>query len=122
MLLSVRKSINFVFSVYIFSLPFDWRTPIGYLLAIFSFCIVTYVLTIGIVPILCFFMGSCELFMSFIKDLIGDVKYLNKLSRKSKNDENHREMQQLFVNIIVNFSTLKQLSVLSPSLWNCIYR
>lgn len=107
-------SINFVFSFCLFSLPFDWKTPIGYSLAIFSFCIVTYVLTSGIVPIVCFFIGSSELFMSFNRDLTSDVKHLNKLGRKSTNDESHREIQQFFVNIVVNFSTVKQLSAFSP--------
>lgn len=99
----------------LFSLPFDWKTPIGYSLAIFSFCIATYVLTSGIVPIVCFFIGSSELFMSFNRDLTSDVKQLNKLGRRSTNDENHREIQQFFVNIVVNFSTLKQLSAFSSS-------
>lgn len=90
-----------------FRLTFNWRTPLGYTVAMILYSFATYGTTCGIVPFVCFFIGSCELFIALIKDITNDVIALSELRKKS----HKAKMKKLFGSIIDAFSNVKQFSI-----------
>lgn len=88
-------------------LPFNWKTPFGYMIATIFFlaatCAVLYALTLT----LSFYAGACYFFISFSKDISNDVPLLI-VGGKSK--RSHQKMKARFCKIIQLNSTVKQLS------------
>lgn len=87
-------------------LPFDWKTPSGYLVAwIFQF--VGYFCTIFYGPaFIGLYLGSCWLFVAFAKDLANDLRQSNgnKISRRE-----YRELKAKFCRTVHLYAKLKQL-------------
>lgn len=88
-------------------LPFNWKTPFGYLA--FLFCASSSLLSIlyCMLPIACFTVGTFFLVTSFIKD-IAKNDFLN-LSYEISNDI-HFGMKEQLCNFMQSFSEIKQLS------------
>lgn len=87
-------------------LPFDWKTPFGYVLASVFFAGAIYCLLFGIIPVVCLFVGSCWLFISFAKDMTNEISKLNA-SAKTKN---YRELKKRFPKLIQMHVDVKKLS------------
>lgn len=88
-------------------LPFNWRTPLGYLVAIFAQSAGTYAAIISGVTSIAFFICSCWLFVCIAKDITTDLPLLD-CSKKSKPDD--PTMKQRFCTIIQMYSDARQLS------------
>lgn len=104
-------------------MPFNWKTPLGYLIALLFECISSYYAALFLVPLLCFLFGSCFLLRSFVKDITNDLSLLNACttSAKPKNKSgtnknltntkrNDEKIEQIFRNSIQCHTELKQLS------------
>lgn len=116
MLKNTNVSLIFAITLH-FRLPYNWKTPITYLLTLLIECANAYFLTINIVPVLCFFMGSCALLITFVEDITMDLALLDfaKIEAKSTSSKAKEEIKpkiatEHFCNIIERLSDTKQLS------------
>lgn len=66
----------------------------------------TYAILCSVLPVFLFLLGTFIVLIYFIKDISNDVKNLPKLKLKSQKPER----KQLFLKIIRDFSTIRQLS------------
>lgn len=88
-------------------LPFDWRTPHGFILAFLYEVITDTVASLTYVPLISFFVGSCWLFIAFVRDITDDlfILYKNVKSRK-----NNIALTKQFCKIVKIYSNTKELS------------
>lgn len=104
---SINIFLAFVFSLQIFRLPFNWKTPFGYVIAVIfisAACFATlYVLTLT----LSFYASSCWLFIFYVKDISNDVSFL---AVGGQSNRCHRKMKERFCKIVQLNSIVKQLS------------
>lgn len=89
-------------------LPFDWRNPQGYLFAIFieflvAFCVLSFIACFST-----FAFGAFMFALSFVKDLIAEVNYINKCVRTKRSET---KVLKRFVKSIALHADMKQLSV-----------
>ena len=124
----VDSATSSLFSL-IHRLPFEWKTPHGYLMALLVESIMAFTVGSIIVPPVCFFIGSyfhrqiylitnlhrslyfigsCFIIMAFVSDIAPVILHLN-INRRSSGK--HREIKKHFYNIIEDVSDAKQLSV-----------
>lgn len=89
------------------SLPFNWTTKLGYLIALFIEAIDAYTISLCGVPVICFFVGSCSLLKTIIEDITNDLSLLNVTPSL---DGNHIKMKELFCTFIQSISKAEQLS------------
>lgn len=100
----INQNIPFSFA----RLPFNWKTPFGYFIAMVIFAEVTfYILCCGVIGV-CLLVGSCWLIQTIVQDISHDVNDFN-VSKKKWN-QNRMEMKIKFNNFIDDFSYAKQLS------------
>lgn len=86
-------------------MPFNWHTPLGYF--------VTYLMEFGssvatflcVASIICFLIGSCWLFIYFVKDIADDLSTLNAGEISSKNN---KEVMDGFCNIIQSYTDVTE--------------
>lgn len=88
-------------------MPFNWKTPFGYLIALLSETAAMLSAHFMILPIVCFVVGSYCLSISIFKDITKSDFHI--LSDKISNG-NHIEMNELMYNFMQKFSQVKQLS------------
>lgn len=123
-----RAMITKVWLIYLITfhsrLPYNWKTPIAYLLTLLIECADAYILTSSIVPVLCFFMGSCALLITFVEDITKDLALLDFTKNRTKSSSasvSSKAKEQIkveiatkhFCNIIERLSDTKQLSTKS---------
>lgn len=90
-------------------LPFDWKAPLGYSIALMlSATSVFYILYCGVAAVSTF-VGLNLITIAIADGIADDVNIMNELNIKS--DRNDFEAKLLFCNIINDFSDVKQLSV-----------
>lgn len=100
---------NEAFSIISFSsLPFNWKQPFGYAIALMMQCIQAYYSVMAGVVMSCYLIGSCFLLKSFINDITNDVSVLNFEAITS--DGKYGLKIKHFINIVQEFSTVKELS------------
>lgn len=107
MYLSIRKR-----------LPFDWKTPLGYSIALVLQAIGTYCTSVCGVPSLCSMIGCCCLLATFVEDITNDLANFetNDMFEASL----HRnEIVEHFKNAVKSFVAVKQLSFYIPSIYFC---
>lgn len=94
-------------------LPFNWRTPLGYAIALSVQGLAAYFTLVSISTVVCFLVGSCWLFISFIKEVSEDlcVLYDDKSAKR-----NHADLSKYYSNIIQTYADVKQLSTKIRSL------
>lgn len=105
---NTSKFIYYAIFVSISRLPFNWRAPIGYLIALLIESIDTVCSDFSGLPVACFLFQTCQLFQAFVEDISNDVSLLDLefCSSEAKGPE----MIQKFNSIIHNFAIVKQLS------------
>lgn len=95
-------------------LPFDWRTPLGYLIAFFFIYASAIVGFMCIIPTICLAISSCWLACSFIDDIATDLKEMNALMKQSSSPSssasNQMEINQLLRSAMFDVSSIKELS------------
>lgn len=88
-------------------LPFNWKTPFGYLTLFLLTFFPLYSMTLCLIPIVCFASGSYYLISSFIRDITeNDFPVLSE----NISSGNHMETTKQFCRFMQNFSEIKQLS------------
>lgn len=88
-------------------LPFNWRTPIGYAIAVLLQCAAVYSMLFGTVVVLDFWLGSCWLFVEVAKDITNDLAHLNVNERANWNTPT---LKWVFSDIVKLYLDAKQLS------------
>lgn len=94
-------------SVFYVRLPFDWRTPLGYLFAEL-FEVVAYAsVVLCVTTIFCIYGGCCWVFVTFIQDIADDLKLL---SVGGASNRHQKKRQERFRETIRLHSDVKELS------------
>lgn len=88
-------------------MPFDWKTPFGYLFAIVPQGIDIFCIVLDVAPVVGFMFGSCMLIIAFVEDITSEFK---ELSTNESLMESQMEMRKRFGNIIQLYSNIKELS------------
>lgn len=96
-------------------LPFNAKTPIGYIFFLIFNSSVAFCVLFSIMPAICFLTGSCWLFILFAKDITNDLKLL-EINGKLK--RNRAEGKRRFCRIVRVYSDVKELSVMQNSNYN----
>lgn len=92
-----------------FRLPFNWKTPFGYLTTFLIQCSAAYTSICCFIPMKCFIIGCCVLFATFVEDITHDLSLFN--TNKSINRGGNGTIRQ-FCNIVQFHSNVKELSEL----------
>lgn len=97
-----------LFLFYLFRLPFNWRTPFGYFIALLAQCFAAISTLFCGTSTVCFLIGSCWLIGSFLKDLRNDVLiHLNRVE-KMRSQRNAAKLVEHFHDIIQDHSDVKR--------------
>lgn len=88
-------------------MPFDWRTPHGYAVALGGSYVAIYAVLLGVSPILSFFIGFCWFIVTFVKDITNDLSQFNATELRTMS---HAEIRERFSFVIQQLSDVKQLS------------
>lgn len=95
-------------SIFLFPrLPFDWKTPFGYVLAWFAQAAAANSCLVHVNLVMCFLIGSCCLIIGILKDIENDFAHLNgnKTSKRRRG-----EMNEQFCFIVRFHTDVRQLS------------
>lgn len=104
--LHANWTIRFIFPFPNFRLPFSWRTPAGFVFAIFIESLSGFSVVYSILPVACFTVGSYLLLVAAIKVITNDFRVLcSKIAI-----ENGKKLKELFVCVILDIIRLKKLS------------
>lgn len=98
---------SLVFLFVYFRLPFDWKTPFGYFIALFLEIPALYTMLFNALTLLCLFFGSSWIFIQFAEDITNDLK---QLKRNKETDRNDRILKKHFFSAVQFYSDAKQLS------------
>lgn len=88
-------------------LPFSWKTPTGFAIAILIESLSCFSVLYSILPTVCFTVGSYLLVVAAIKVIANDFQIL--CSRIAT--ENSKKVKELFIDIISDITDVKKLSV-----------
>lgn len=88
------------------SLPFDWKTPRGYVFAYIFEITAFYCSQFVFLPVFGFYLGFCWLIISFVKDIANDLDQLTLNECQSDNDQT----TGVFCEIVELYSEVKQFS------------
>lgn len=102
-----RKHSIFSLSILRVRLPFNWKTPLGYLVVQLSEAMSFLSIVSCLISTLCFYAGSCWLIIAFGKDIANDLDLLNVGGASNRNRKLTRER---FGKIIQIHMDVKQLS------------
>lgn len=88
-------------------LPFNWQTPLGYLIAMYAQSLAVYYTLVCATLNLGLLGGLCWLFISFVEEISQDLSILNvdKLAK-----QNHQDLLKSYSNIVQTYEDVKQLS------------
>lgn len=76
--------------VHLQRIPFNWKNPIGYVIAFFIQSGSHYFVLQAVIVNLCYFMGVCEFLMAFTKDMEAELVAINECN-KTENCEKEVE-------------------------------
>lgn len=102
---SVRSFSN---AFFLSRFPFNWKTPLGYLIAFSSQCLQAYATISSLLPMICYLAGSCWLLVHFARDSTHDLSLFTINSSPNKDAEGR--MKEQFCNIIKFHGDLIELS------------
>lgn len=88
-------------------MPFNWKTPFGYSIALIGESLAGLAMIFMGGPSGVYFVGSSTLIIEFVKDITNDMSNLNV---PAFNERNRKKMKKRFYNILQDFSDAKQLS------------
>lgn len=88
--------------------PFDWRTPLGYVVAVAFEFISFFGLISNVTPSACFALGSCIWSNHvFVTQIIPNVYNLNVMSTGRRD---FRAIKKLFNDIVQDYADIKEFS------------
>lgn len=93
-------------------LPYNWETPLNYLMTLLMLCVVVHFMAYSAIPLICFLIESCFLMKTFVEDISKDIPLLNEDVAHSSNKKSTKKTQiaKHFSNMLQNHSIVKQLS------------
>lgn len=91
-------------------MPFNWRTPLGYLAALSFEYILLRSSFVFFHSLVCFYIGSCLLLKTFVEDITNDIRSLNAIDNKKSDGNRTKEIRTIFANVVQDHAALKQLS------------
>lgn len=90
-------------------LPFiDWRTPVGYLIALLCESLAVYVNVLCAIPCICSIIGTCWIAITCVKDVANDLPSLTIDNKRSL--QNRKKVKEHFCNFVQSYLDLKELS------------
>lgn len=92
-----------------FRVPFDWRSPFGYIMYLMFYVPGIFCVIYAAVPPICFYAGSCLLFIAFVQDIEDD---LNVLMVKNSDGTHDAKLKAQFFEIVQVYSEVKELGYL----------
>lgn len=98
-------------------LPFSWKTPLGYHIALMIEAMSFYSVGSIAVPIQSFFVGSCWLMHKFVADITIDLHRINLSTRR----RNYKNVKKRFGAILTDLSEMKQLSISNEKRRNSVH-
>lgn len=87
-------------------MPFDWKTPFGYLIALLCETSAFYSTVLVCVPLICILVGPCILFMSMAKDITDELRLLDGIGETNRCE---RRIKERFCHVVQMFADVKQL-------------
>lgn len=99
-----------VFVGYFCRLPFNWRTPLGYIITLAAEYTSINSAVFGFTPIISFFIGSGWFAIWIVKDITNDLSALKV--KKASSNKQKRELKEKFCYIVRFYSDARELSVL----------
>lgn len=82
-------------------LPLDWHTPFGYFVVFLTEAGASVATFLCVASVICFLIGSCLLFIHFVKDIADDLPALNV---NEPSDSNYMEVKKRFCDIIQSYT------------------
>lgn len=98
--------IDFTEKLFIYRMPFSWKTPFTYLLTLIFEIIMDFIVVSIYIPNVTYFIGSC-FFLIFIFDIDSPILHAS-IVKPYANDG--RQLKANFINIIHFYSDAKGLS------------
>lgn len=95
--------------IHLCRLPFNWKTPIGYLIALSAEYASVHSALFGFTPVTSFFVGSAFLTTCFVRDIENELPQLNVIARSTRS---RKKMMERFCYIVRFHSDAKQLSAM----------
>lgn len=102
----IKKKLNSYFLINCIRWPFDWRTPLGYLVAYPAQCVGNIYIAYIYVDFLNLYFGSCWLFYFIAKDIVKDLVAFNTVMEQSK--KTHAVLMERFCNMVQVFMNAKR--------------
>lgn len=103
-----RRSCGTLFLLFVLlRWPFNWRTPVGYLITLSIQCVAIYATVFCAIPLVHLFIGTLWLSISFVEDVTNDLQFLTV---DQSSNQNYMESRQHFCNIVHFYGNAKQLS------------
>lgn len=96
-----------VFIAFFWSLPFDWKTPLGYLFVLVVESMATFCTCLYLTASLCFYIGSTWMLKSFVEDAANGFSHLNEAETSHRNS---KKMKTHFNDIVQLYADAKELS------------
>lgn len=90
-------------------LPFNWKTPLGYVIALFMQVIGTYYTSAGGVPIACSVIGCCLLLKTFVEDITRDLAHF-EANNTFHDFKSQSKILKHLKYLVKSFTMVKQLS------------
>lgn len=94
------------YTPYFTAWPFNWRTPIGYLVVLAIELLCDLCARAWFVPTVCFFIGLCWLSVAFAKDITIDLNFLNI---GGKSNRSQVKLIKRFCGIVQLYADARQL-------------
>lgn len=107
---------NFKKYFFISRLPFNWKTPLGYLAVLFCESVLAFYTIMFVAAIGCLLIGSCWIVILLIEDITSDLSPLTRDDETS--DRTGTNLTVQVYNIVQFHSDVKQLSEIWPHLRN----
>lgn len=111
---TLQKLLGMLLSFYlvlIWRLPFNWRTPLGYLIALLLQGTLIFGMTYTDIPVFCFLFQSCQLLDAFAQDISKDVLLLDVQKNSEFAGIYQSQVTENFIELAQNFALIKELSM-----------
>lgn len=89
-------------------LPFDWKAPVGYLVAWFFEVVATCGVNIALTMTYCLIFASAWLFITITAEDLSQKLTIFNIDVKSSRRQNHDELKESFCDIIWTYSSTKE--------------
>lgn len=95
-------------------LPFNWKTPFGFLIAILDQAVAAYFTLLSTASSLCILVGMSWFFIAFIEDIANDLFVLNPIEIPNRS---YQELMEDFSHNIRLYSDVKKLIAKINTIW-----